>query len=281
MPDAEASSGTGVSTGRRQVVYLGISGVLHPSQSLYELVLRRSPWDDGHARYEGVPVLAAALEPWPSARIVLTSTQPWAHGLASVLAHLGPLASRVAGFTFDDLTQNAVRVVRTRSGTTRMLTYSSNEYWRMNKSDIVAAHVAWSRPVAWIAIDDESILWPHDVMRDRLVLTDGCAGLLDAATQDRLLTVLAGNFGAAGQAPPHSGDVAPPLPHVPATDVEAIRPDESFGVAGRCESAGLESMEHLLAQDAIAGLEDALAGRFLSDEDAEALLRPEPGQHPD
>lgn len=179
----------------QQVVYLGISGVLHPSQTTYELVVRRSPWEDGHALYEGVPVLEAALRPWPSARVVLTSTLPWAHGLASVLPHLGPLASRVDGFTFEDLTKHARRTVRTRSGTTRAVTYSSEDYWRMNKSDIVAAHVAWLRPEAWVAIDDDSILWPPDVLRDRLVLTDGCVGLLDAATQDRLLTVLEANFG--------------------------------------------------------------------------------------
>ena len=184
-----------------QVVYLGISGVLHPSQTTYELVLQRSPWEDGHVLYEGVPVLAAALERWPLARIVLTSTLPWAHGLDSVLFHLGPLASRVDGFTFEDLTKKAKRVVRTRSGTTRTLTRSSEDYWRMNKSNIVAAHVEWLRPSAWVAIDDDSILWPADVARDRLVLTDGCAGLLDAASQDRLLTVLAANFGSGSVTP--------------------------------------------------------------------------------
>lgn len=178
-----------------EVVYLGISGVLHPSQTTYELVVRRSPWEDGHVRYEGVTVLAAALERWPSARIVLTSTLPWSHGLDSVLMHLGPLAARVEGFTFEDLTKSVKRVVRTRSGTTRTLTYSPDDYWRMNKSNIVTAHADWLRPSAWVAIDDESILWPADVARDRLILTDGCKGLLDAATQDRLLTVLDASFG--------------------------------------------------------------------------------------
>jgi hypothetical protein len=178
-----------------QVIYLGISGVLHPSQTTYELVHRRSPWDDGHVLYEGVTLLDAALQRWPSARIVLTSTLPWAHGLHPVLERLGPLAARVDGFSYEDLTRRVERTVKTRSGTSRTLTYSNEDYWRMNKSDIVAAHVAWLRPQAWVAIDDEDILWPPAVARDHLVATDGCVGLQDGGAWDRLLTVLEGNFG--------------------------------------------------------------------------------------
>lgn len=177
-----------------QVVYLGISGVLHPSKTTYELVNRRSPWYDGHSLYEGVSLLETALQPWPAARIVLTSTLPWAHGLASVLEKLGALAARVDSFTYEDLTLRAVRTVKTRSGTTRNLTYSNEDYWRMNKADIVAAHVAWLQPVAWVAIDDDDVLWPPAVSRDQLVATDPCLGLRDAATWDRLLTVLHVNF---------------------------------------------------------------------------------------
>lgn len=43
------------------LLYSGISGVLHPSESLYGLVHGRS-WADGHAKYEGVLVLAAAQD---------------------------------------------------------------------------------------------------------------------------------------------------------------------------------------------------------------------------
>ena len=66
-------------------VYLGISGVLHPSDSFYSLMHGRSPWADGHSKYESAPVLVQALESWPDVEIILTSTQPWAHGLTSVL----------------------------------------------------------------------------------------------------------------------------------------------------------------------------------------------------
>jgi len=195
VDDLERGLTAETSCSRAQVVYLGISGVLHPSKTTYELVNRRSPWDDGHVLYEGVPLLDMALQRWPAARIVLTSTLPWAHGLPSVLEQLGLIAARVDGFTYEDLTKHAVRTIRTRSGTARNLTYSNEDYWRMNKSDIVAAHVAWLQPRAWVALDDDDILWPPAVARDHLVAMDGCVGLQDAATWDRLLTVLEGNFG--------------------------------------------------------------------------------------
>ena len=46
-------------------------------------------------------------------------------------------------------------------------------------------------------LDDETILWTTEEWRDHLVVTDGCRGLLDPTAQDRLLTVLTGQFGAA------------------------------------------------------------------------------------
>lgn len=178
------------------VIYLGVSGVLHPSVTAYTDAFTHSPWDDGHTEYEGVQVLERALQYWPNAAVVLTSTQPWKHGLDAVVSHLGPVVgSRVLGFTYEDLTTKAVRVVTTRTGTTCRFTRSGADYWRMNKSDIVAAHVEWLRPDRWIVIDDENILWPEDVYYDRLVLTDGCHGLLSQASQGRMYTVLEMNFG--------------------------------------------------------------------------------------
>lgn len=174
------------------VIYLGISGVLHPSRSLYELVEGRSPDDDGHRPYEAVPVLETLLRSWPDARIVLTSTQPWSKGLPAVLGELGPeLAARVLGFTYEDLS-NKLRRGR------RQLSLSGEDYWRLNKSEIVRLHVEWLKPGAWVAVDDDTILWTERERRQHLVAVDGCKGLLDPAAQDRLVTVLEGNFGAGG-----------------------------------------------------------------------------------
>jgi hypothetical protein len=146
--------------------------------------------DDGHELYEAAPVLERVLGGWPKAKIILTSTQPWSKGLPSVLAALGPsLAGRVMGYTYEDLT------TKLRRGR-RQLPLSNEDYWRHNKSELVRLHVQWLRPAAWIAVDDETILWTEDERRIHLVEVDGCKGLLDPVAQDRLLTVLEGNFGA-------------------------------------------------------------------------------------
>ncbi len=186
--------------GNLDVVYLGISGVLHPSESLYRLLNSRSPWSDGHEKFESVPVLEAALRDWPEARIVVTSTLPARDGLEATLERLGAdLAQRVIGYTFEDLTTRAKRQVlngRTAGGS-RLVGYSADDYWRMDKSSIVLAHAAWLQPRSWVAIDDEDILWPVDVRDARLVLTDGCEGLRDRTAKVRLTEVLDANFGTA------------------------------------------------------------------------------------
>lgn len=138
------------------------------------------------------------MERWPQVEIVLTSTLPRAQGLATVLQQLGPsLAERDVGYTQDDLTTRVKRSVPKRGAGARTVGFSTDDYRRMNKADVVAVHVVWRRPVQWVAIDDEDIVWPQDVRRDRLVLTDGCVGLASAQAQDRLLTLLEGNFGSA------------------------------------------------------------------------------------
>jgi hypothetical protein len=122
-----------------KVVYVGISGVLHPSASLYKFIHGRSPWNDGRSEYESVPILEAALTGWPDAKVVLTSVQPWAKGLESVLERLGPgLARRVIGFTYEDLTSEG------RPGAQPAL--SSNGYWRLMKSEIVRLHLQRLQP---------------------------------------------------------------------------------------------------------------------------------------
>lgn len=171
-----------------QVLYLGISGVLHPSAWLYCSTHGRSPWSCGHRLYEGVPLLLQALEPYPDVKIVLTSTQPWARGLPSVIQSLGSaLGRRVLGFTFEDLT---FKVRRGR----RQLPMSNEDYWRHNKAEIVRIHREWMRPDAWVAVDDDSLLWTEDEMADHVVLTDGCSGLQSVVVQQRLFDVLADNF---------------------------------------------------------------------------------------
>lgn len=175
-----------------RILYLGISGVLHPSASIYELVHRASPWASGHSAYEAVPWLASALVPWPDVKVVLTSTQPKVLGLSFVLDKLGPLAERVVGYTFADLTENAVHRRHTLKGIKRILPCSIEDYWRMSKAQIVLSHVNWRLPQAWVAVDDEDG-WPAEV-RENVCVVDGCSGLMRASEQERLLEVLSAAF---------------------------------------------------------------------------------------
>lgn len=85
-------------------------------------------------------------------------------------------------------------MVETRHGAIRTVAYSDEDYWRLSKAQIVAAHVARCRPDRWVALDDEDLLWPSEVRRSQVVLTDRCVGLLDGAAQDRLALVLQRNF---------------------------------------------------------------------------------------
>lgn len=176
------------------VLYLAVSGALHPSASSYELVHGRSPWASGHKEYEAVAWLSGALACWPDVRIVLTSPQPKGGTLCAVLEHLGTLAERVIGFAYEDLTSKAVRQVRTRSGSARQLPYSTEDYWRLSKAHIVTAHVEWLKPAAWVAVDDEDILWPRSVA-DHVCIIDGLRGLKAPEEQDRLTTYLQMNYG--------------------------------------------------------------------------------------
>ena len=75
-----------------------------------------------------------------------------------------------------------------------MVPFSDEDYWRMNKSDVVAAHVGWLAPAAWVAVDDENILWPKRFV-DHVCIVDGCEGLKSPAEQHKLLMCLQKNFG--------------------------------------------------------------------------------------
>lgn len=171
------------------VLYVGLNGVLHPSDSIYRLLFDKSCWDAGHTEFEGAAVLEQALAPWPSASIVLTSTQVWAHGLEPILERLGPgLAERVIGWTFDDLTRKAKLGAHGQP-------MSCTGYWSMSRSEVVRQHVDWLQPDAWIAVDDDAALWTTNERRGHCVLTDPCKGLREPAALDRLTTLLVGNFG--------------------------------------------------------------------------------------
>jgi HAD domain in Swiss Army Knife RNA repair proteins len=172
-----------------KVVYIGISGVLHPSALLYKFIDGCSPWKDGRCEYESAPVLETALLGWPEAKLVLTSMQPWSEGVEPVLARLGSgLASRVLGVTFEDLAEDV------RFADQHPAVGSAGRRWLMN-SEIVRLHRQWLRPAAWLVLDDETACWTVEEHREHIVLTDACEGLREPRAQDRLMTLLVCNFG--------------------------------------------------------------------------------------
>ena len=174
-----------------QVIYLGISGVLHPSESLFWLLRNCSVWESGHKPYEGVVLLERALRVWPAVRIVLTSTQPRSKGFENVMRELGSgIAGRVIGCTFQDLTTLARHGPRDRP-------MSTEDYWRCNKSELVRRHVRWLRPASWLAIDDDTILWSDEERERHFIEVDGSLGLLyDKAARRNLVRMLEHAFSA-------------------------------------------------------------------------------------
>lgn len=170
-------------------LYLGLSGVLHPSRTTFRLVHGREPEEFGHAEFEGTGCLEDLLEPWPYAHILLTSTLPAIHGVDAVLQKLGPsIARQVVGTLFEDLTTKMLRGRRARP-------MSVEDYWRCNTSELVRTHVHWSKPDAWIAINDDSVLWTVEEREHHFVDVDGGLGLMhDLAAQSRMWLLLDENF---------------------------------------------------------------------------------------
>lgn len=172
---------------RSCLVYLGISGVLHPSESLYEAVHGHPPWQAGHKRFEALPHLEDLLRPWP-VQVVLTSTRAWKYGLDAVVNELGPVVGpRVVGATFPDLTMKSAVAVRQR-------TLSEMDYWRLRRGDVVRRHVALASPAAWIALDDDPDGWSLEDLGHRVVLLDGTEGLMSTRAQRNARLAFNRNF---------------------------------------------------------------------------------------
>lgn len=64
---------------------------------------------------------------------------------------------------------------------------SDLDYWHMRKGHIVEKHLAWLRPRAWLAIDDEAQGWTDRELACHVVLTPPPQGLLDPEAQAKLV----------------------------------------------------------------------------------------------
>lgn len=175
-------------------LYLDISHVLHPSQSTYVLVHGKSPWTDGHAKFENLPAFVRLLKPYPDVGIVLSDWTHVVHGFDQVKQQLGILTERVVGSLHEDVTTKVRRTVRLRSGGERVVGYSADDFRRMSRAQAVTAHVAWTKPQAWVAVTSEYSDWSPEQRARHVVITDMVDALGTTAAQDALATALDVNF---------------------------------------------------------------------------------------
>lgn len=151
------------------VLYLDYDGVLHPD-SVYRtrngIELLHRP---GHALFENVPLLEAALEPYSNVRIVLsTSWQLIEGGCEHAKSKLSPaLQKRCIGGTFD-------------RRETRKAWFES-----MSRPEQVILDVKRRQPACWVAVDDWPEPWPACV-RDNVVRTDPEFGIANSAALEDL-----------------------------------------------------------------------------------------------
>jgi hypothetical protein len=173
-PENEKSSS---SVERMDVVFLDYDGALHPSPVWFDPALGRvdlrSP---GHELFESVPVLEAAIAPYPSIRIVLSTSWVEAVGYEEARGFLPEtLQRRVIGATYDPCSPDAWR------------------YPRLTRYDAIALDVKARKPKRWLAIDDDSVGWaPRE--RDRLIWVPPQLGLACPDAQARLHAGLAACF---------------------------------------------------------------------------------------
>lgn len=142
------------------VLFLDFDGVLHPS------AVRVAPGGEltldsqyaGHKLFENAQLLSALLHPYPSVRLVLSTSWVLSFGYEAALTHLpAELRARAIGSTFD----------RGRHG----VHFSS-----VARGYQVVADAKHRGLKDWVAIDDDARDWPRGY-KHRLIETDKRLGL--------------------------------------------------------------------------------------------------------
>ena len=155
------------------VLYLDYDGVLHhenvrwhPRQGAY----LDAP--DGYALFQHAVLLETLLAPYPSLRIVLSTSWVRVFGYSRAAKRLTPqLRARVIGATYHS-------------------TMRAQDFAAMPRGYQVWNDVQRRQPRDWLALDDDAQDWP-DWCRDRLVHTHEHAGLSEPAVRAELRAKLA------------------------------------------------------------------------------------------
>ena len=158
------------------IVFLDFDGVLHPDAVFLRLNGEIELRADGHL-FMWADRLADALEPYPDARIVLSTS--WARHLGFRRARKAlpaSLGGRVAGATWHSAMGKG---------------WPDYIPWdNQTRFEQIAAYLSrLPAPVPWLAIDDDDRGWP-DTQRSNLVRTDGMLGLSAADAQAELISRL-------------------------------------------------------------------------------------------
>ncbi|MDI4635206.1 hypothetical protein J7U46_19240 [Pelomonas sp. V22] len=158
------------------LVYLDFDGVVH-HQAVYQDRRRgiyMSPAEaPGRTLFEWADILVDLLRPFPSLRLVLSSSWCRRPGYSRTIKRLpAELQARFIGGTFHRRAHGA------NPG-------AELEFASLPRGVQIANDVARRRPRDWLALDDDDRGWPAE-HRGRLILCNGERGLSDPATQREL-----------------------------------------------------------------------------------------------
>ncbi|MCR5865676.1 HAD domain-containing protein [Aquincola sp. J276] len=157
------------------VLYLDFDGVLH-NDHVYRVPGRGIVVRDG-CLFEWAHYLDEALQPYPSVRIVLSTSWVRELGFNRAKSYLAPsLQARVVGATFH----------RREHAPTRELRW----HWaQMPRGVQIMQDVERRRPSKWLALDD-AVGEFNDAQRAQLIACDSERGLSDLATRAQLQAML-------------------------------------------------------------------------------------------
>lgn len=144
------------------VLYLDLDGVLHPSTVFFER--HRGPYlthVEGHELFENAQLLEQTLRPYPSLRLVLSTS--WCFRYSGSIRRIASrlpdgLKERVVGSTYHSRVPDKEVFARMPRGM---------QIWK----DVIRR-----RPIDWLAVDDDHFAWPTWCL-DRLVKTDNVLGI--------------------------------------------------------------------------------------------------------
>jgi hypothetical protein len=159
------------------ICYLDYEAVLHDGNVLRNRTRGMSIATPGRTFFEWMPLLEELLAPYPTMKIVLSTTWVREVGFDKARQELSPsLRERVIGATFH----------------------------AMPRGMQILGDVNRRNPSAWFALDDDDFGWPAR-QRAHLIQTTDALGLSDPAVQQQVRERLAIMFGDAKSSHPPEG----------------------------------------------------------------------------